>query len=90
MDGSVLIPRPETEQVVEAALSLVSSPEARIADIGTGSGNIAIALARERARTEPDFVLLDQYANRSVQDAGTGANGFSAASLSRLSSTVLL
>lgn len=47
VDGRVLIPRPETEQVVEAALSRVSSPEPRIADIGTGSGNIAIALARE-------------------------------------------
>ena len=47
VDGRVLIPRPETEQVVEAALSRVTSPDPRIADIGTGSGNIAIALARE-------------------------------------------
>src|SRR5436190_9961123 len=45
---AVLIPRPETETLVEAALDAlrdVSSP--RIADIGTGSGALAIALARE-------------------------------------------
>ena len=49
---AVLIPRPETELIVEAALETVeSSPgSARIADVGTGSGCLAIAIARERAR----------------------------------------
>lgn len=47
----VLIPRPESELVVEAALALldragVESP--RLADIGTGSGNLAVSLAVER------------------------------------------
>ena len=44
----VLIPRPETELLVETALALVTSQDARIADLGTGSGAIALALASER------------------------------------------
>lgn len=44
---AVLIPRPETESVVEKALELAPAPRPVILDMGTGSGNIAIALARE-------------------------------------------
>ncbi len=44
----VLIPRPETELLVETALALIASPDARIADLGTGSGAIALAIASER------------------------------------------
>ena len=44
---AALIPRPETELLVEEALRRGAGPAARIADIGTGSGNIAVALARE-------------------------------------------
>ena len=43
----VLIPRPETEFVVEAAVRHLSRGAARIVDVGTGSGNIAVCLARE-------------------------------------------
>ena len=47
---AVLIPRPETEFIVEESLALlVNVPGPRIADVGTGSGNIAVSLAHSRA-----------------------------------------
>jgi release factor glutamine methyltransferase len=46
VDARVLVPRPETEHVVEAALGLPAG--ARVADVGTGSGAIALALKAER------------------------------------------
>jgi release factor glutamine methyltransferase len=55
---AVLIPRPETEHLVEAALArLPTTGSARIADVGTGSGAIAVALAHSRLKVE--IVALD-------------------------------
>lgn len=50
VNDSVLIPRPETELLVETAIELMraqADPKIHIVDLGTGSGAIAIALARE-------------------------------------------
>ncbi|MEJ2514079.1 MAG: peptide chain release factor N(5)-glutamine methyltransferase [Gammaproteobacteria bacterium] len=59
----VLVPRPDTELLVEKALArLPSDEDTRVLDLGTGSGAVALALARERPRTRVIGVDISHYA----------------------------
>lgn len=58
-----LIPRHETERLVELTLELVpNQPDTLILELGTGSGAIAIALAKERPNWHIDAVDISQEA----------------------------
>ena len=73
VDRRVLVPRPETETLVEAALERLS-PGARVADVGTGSGAIVIALALELGAGE--FLGTDRCASAiEIARANAAAHG---------------
>lgn len=66
--ADVLIPRPETELLVETALDFIPADAAlRVADLGTGSGAVALAIATERPRCE---VHASESSPRALQVAG--------------------
>ena len=50
--GEVMSPRPATEKLVEAAAERVGNRPALVADVGTGSGAIAVALGLRAPRAE--------------------------------------
>ncbi|WP_244815104.1 peptide chain release factor N(5)-glutamine methyltransferase [Caballeronia sp. Lep1P3] len=73
----VLIPRPETELLVETALDAIAdTPNARVLDLGTGTGAIAVAMAHARpdARVwavdrSPDALAVARRNARTLLDA---------------------
>ena len=73
VDPSVLIPRPETELLVEKALELIPSSCARVLDLCTGSGAIAWTLALERSEWKVDAVDISTDALRVAEGQFSGA-----------------
>ena len=59
---AVLIPRPETEELVSHIIQENSQPDLSILDIGTGSGCIAITLQKELAAARVDALDISQQA----------------------------
>jgi release factor glutamine methyltransferase len=70
VDARVLVPRPETETLVEWALSLNLPPAARVVDLGTGSGAIALALKQARPGWQMSAVDASQAALQVAQSNG--------------------
>ncbi len=71
----VLVPRPETEKLVELALQRIPSDrECTVLDLGTGSGAIALAIASERPRAQVTGVDISsaalEVAMRNAQSLG--------------------
>ena len=52
VDNKVLVPRPETETLVQNILETFDSKQIRVLDLGTGSGAIGLSLAKERKNWE--------------------------------------
>jgi release factor glutamine methyltransferase len=82
VDARALIPRPETEQVVDVALAELDrlggrDRTTRVADLGTGTGAIALSIAIERPRCEVDAtdVSSDALALARANLAGLGRAG---------------
>ena len=79
VNPTVLIPRPETELLVERVLELHPKAESRIIDVGTGSGCIGITLALELPEAQ---VFLADISLEAVQTARSNAKELGATNAS--------
>ena len=75
VDRTVLIPRPETEEIIRAALDLRLPRNPRILDLGAGSGCLAVTLALEINGSRVVAVELSQAAIPMLMKNGQGRIG---------------
>jgi release factor glutamine methyltransferase len=76
VNGAVLIPRPETEHLVEAALRYINEHSClRILDVGTGSGAIAVSVSLQSGK----YVLASDISTDALAVAERNRNSYSAA-----------
>ncbi|MEO5699981.1 MAG: peptide chain release factor N(5)-glutamine methyltransferase [Casimicrobiaceae bacterium] len=81
---AVLIPRPETETLVEVALALLAADRlTRVLDLGTGSGAVALALARELPRAT---IVATDVSAVALEVARTNAHRLGVANVTWLAS----
>lgn len=73
VNADTLIPRSETELLVEQVLQRVAEPDARALDLGTGCGAIAVALASERPRWS---ILATDASERAIAVAQRNAQRY--------------
>jgi release factor glutamine methyltransferase len=62
VDENVLTPRPETELLVEIALNCIISPPTKVLDLGTGSGALAVTMAKEVSDCKISAIDIDPKA----------------------------
>ncbi len=78
LSPAVLIPRPETELLIELALALLPAEKMVLADLGTGSGAIALALAKERPQWK---VIASDHSPKALQVARENARSLQVSNL---------
>ena len=76
VDENVLTPRPETELLIETALNSISSASKNILDLGTGSGVLAVIMAKEIQDCKVTAIEIDpkalNIAKKNAMNHGTG------------------
>ena len=62
IDKRAMVPRPETEELVEFLKSQITNPKSQILDVGTGSGAIALSLAKQFPEAEVHAIDISEDA----------------------------
>lgn len=84
---AVMIPRPETELIVEKVLEIAPRQDMTIVDIGTGCGNIAVSLAKELPKAR---IVATDISERALKLARLNASGQNISSINFVQGSLFL